>query len=196
MKYLLAILAVLFLTGCMGTENYYKSQIAYYNAQAEANRAYIEAMNKRQPLAEMVAPDGTRFVVNQTGSMTVPMIRATQNPIVEGLKTVMNSTPLAIVAGGWTAGEVLKHATGDINASGGSNVTSTSNSHNSTDLRNADGNVSEDNSNNSTNDSYNQTADPTIVEQPEYNDPIVLKPEVVEKDVVIVDKPVMPEAVE
>lgn len=202
MRYLVAVLALVMLTGCMGTESYYQSQIAYYNAQAEANRAYIEAMNNRQPLAEMVAPDGTRFTVNQTGVMAAPVVRTTQNPIVEGLKTVVNSTPLAIVAGGWTAGEVLKHATGDINASGGSTVTSTNNSHNATDLRNADGNISEDN--NSMNDSYNQTAEPTVVTQPDPTiipapDPVIIPapdPVIVDKDVVIVDQPVTPEVPE
>lgn len=199
---LVCIALALYLTGCMGTENYYQSQIAYYNAQAEASRAYIEAMNNRQPLAEMVAPDGTRFVVNQTGTVTTPVIRTTQNPIVEGLKTVVNSTPLAIVAGGWTAKQILKNATGDINASGGSTVTSTSNSHNATDLRNADGNISD------VSDSYNQTAPPTVVTQPDPTivpapDPVIVPapapviipapdPVIVDKDVVIVDQSILP----
>jgi hypothetical protein len=199
MKRLIVLAAMaMLLTGCMGTENYYKAQMSYYEAQAMAYQAQAEAQANRPPLAEMVAPDGTRFVVNQTGDMPVPVIRTTQNPIVEGLKTVVNSTPLAIVAGGWTAGEVLKHATGDINASGGSTVTSTSNSHNSTDLRNADGNVSEDNSNNSTNDSYNQTADPTVVNAPDPTivtqpDPVIVQPAdpiiVPPADPVIIEQP-------
>lgn len=206
MKQLFAILALialaLHLTGCMGTENYYQSQIAYYNAQAQAYQAQAEAQANRPPLAEMVAPDGTRFVVNQVGDVATPVIRATQNPIVEGLKTVVNSTPLAIVAGGWTAKQVLQNATGDINASGGSTVTSTSNSHNSTDLRNADGNISD------VSDSYNQTADPTVVTQPDPTivpapdpvivpapDPVIIPapdPVIVDKDVVIVDQPILP----
>jgi PBP1b-binding outer membrane lipoprotein LpoB len=193
MKYIIAALALaIMLTGCMGTENYYQSQIAYYNAQAQAYQAQAEAQANRPPLAEMVAPDGTRFVVNQTGDMPAPVIRTTQNPIVEGVKTIVNSTPLAIVAGGWTAKEILKNATGDINASGGSSVTSTSNSHNASEIRNAD---TMDNSDNSLTDSQNQTADPTIVEQPPYNDPIIVE-QPPYNDPIVVEVPVLPEVTE
>jgi len=193
MKYIIAALALaIMLTGCMGTENYYQSQIAYYNAHAQAYQAQAEAQANRPPLAEMVAPDGTRFVVNQTGDMPAPVIRTTENPIVAGIKTVVNSTPLSIVAGGWTAKEILKNATGDINASGGSSVTSTSNSHNASEIRNAD---TMDNSDNSLTDSQNQTADPTIVEQPPYNDPIIVE-QPPYNDPIVVEVPVMPEVAE
>jgi outer membrane lipoprotein SlyB len=172
---LLVSLIGLSLSGCMGTKNYYDAQTAYYNAQKDASIAYTKAMNARPPIAQMVAPDGTVFTVNQTGAITSPVIRITENPIVAGLKTVVNSTPLAIVAGGWSAKELLKSSSGDVYASDNAHVTTTSNSNNATDLRNADGDISEDNSNNSTNDSNNAVADPTIVEQPAYNDPIVIE---------------------
>ena len=63
MKYILPIILFIFLTGCMGTKEYYQAQTAYYDAQARANIAHVQAVNNRQPLAKMVAPDGTVFVV-------------------------------------------------------------------------------------------------------------------------------------
>lgn len=192
MKSIIAIMAALMLTGCMGTDKYYEAQINYYKAQTAALAAYNFAQNNRQPLAEMTTPDGSaKFTVYQSQPLPPPVVKTTRNPIVESLKTVVNSTPLAIVAGGWTAKELIKNATGDITASDNASVSTTSNSHNPATIRNADGDITEDlsdnsnhsdNSNNSDNsviDSHDQTAEPTIVTQPEYNDPVVLRPEVI-----------------
>lgn len=161
-------------SGCIGTKDYYNAQTAYYNAQAEAQIAHIEAQKTRQPLAEMVAPDGTRFVVNQTASDAPPVISTVENPIVAGLKTIVNSTPVSIIAGGWSATRLIKASTGDINANDGSTVTSTANSNNETEVNNADEGIARetDSSTDSRSEYDNSTADPTVVNQPE---PIVVE---------------------
>jgi hypothetical protein len=184
MKYVLPFVLLFMLTGCMGTKEYYNAQTAYYEAQARANIAHVEATNNRQPLAKMIAPDGTVFVVNQTGALPAPIILRAKNPIVDGLKAIVTSTPLSILAGGWTAKEILKHSQGDIRASDGSTVTSTANSNNQTDFRNADGNISEDHS---SADSHDSVADPVIVEkEPVVVRPEVVRPDVIQKDMVII----------
>ena len=184
MKYILPVMLLITLTGCMGTKEYYQAQTAYYDAQARANIAHIEAVNNRQPLAKMVAPDGTIFVVNQTGPLPAPIILRAKNPIVDSLKSIVTSTPLSILAGGWTAREIIKNSKGDIRASDGSTVTSTSNSNNQTDFRHADENITEDHS---STDSHDSVADPVIVEtEPVIVQPEVVRPDVIQKDVVVV----------
>jgi len=184
MKYILPIILLITLNGCMGTKEYYQAQTAYYDAQARANIAHVEAVNNRQPMAKMVAPDGTVFVVNQTGPLPAPIILRAKNPIVDGLKAVVTSTPLSILAGGWTAREIIKNSKGDIRASDGSTVTSTSNSNNQTDFRHADENITEDHSSTDSNDSV---ADPVIVEtDPVIVQPEIIRPDVIQKDVVVV----------
>ena len=184
---LMLLLAISLLYGCMGTENYYNSQAAYYEAQAQANIAYVQAVSK--PLAEMTAPDGTKFVVNNT-NIQAPVIHTTENPIVAGLKTVVNSTPLAIITGGWAAKEVIKASTGNITNNGG---TVTTNSNNQPQILNSDGNI----------DQSSHTATPTVVEkdkaiivnQPE---PVIVKPEIVTQPEPIIVNPeiVKPEVIE
>jgi len=184
MKYILPVILLITLTGCMGTKEYYQAQTAYYDAQARANIAHVQAVNNRQPLAKMVAPDGTIFVVNQTGPLPAPIILRAKNPIVDSLKSIVTSTPLSILAGGWTAREIIKNSKGDIRASDGSTVTSTSNSNNQTDFRHADENITEDHSSTDSNDSV---ADPVIVEtEPVIVQPEVVRPDVIQKDVVVV----------
>jgi len=184
MKYILPTILLISLTGCMGTKEYYRAQTAYYDAQARANIAPVQAVNNRQPLARMVARDGTICVVNQTGPLPAPIILRAKNPIVDGLKAVVTSTPLSILAGGWTAREIIKNSKGDIRASDGSTVTSTSNSNNQTDFRHADENITEDHS---STDSHDSVADPVIVEtEPVIVQPEVVRPDVIQKDVVVV----------
>jgi len=179
----LLIISCFFLSGCMGTENYYAAQTAYYNAQAQANTAYITAINNRPPIAEMISPDGTKFIVNQTQAIPMPVISTIKNPIVESLKTIMNATPVAILAGGWSAKQIIKSSTGDINNESGT-VTSTANSNNQTELNNADESISRDESatdDNSVMDSHDAVSDPVIVTQPE---PIVINPVIVDPVVI------------
>lgn len=170
------VLSTLFLNGCMGTENYYNAQTEYYKAQAEASKAYIQAVSK--PLAQMQTADGTVFVVNNT-NVQAPVIHTIDNPIVAGIKTVVNSTPLAIVSGGWAVKEIVKHSTNITNNGG----TVTTNSNNQPQLAN-EGNIdnSVDNSATATPTVVNQDK-AVIVEQPE---PIVVRPEIVETEPLVV----------
>lgn len=175
----LIVITGLICASCMGTKEYYRAQTAYYNAQAQAQTAYIQVQNQRQPLAEMTAPDGTRFVVNQSGIIQMPVIQTTKNPIVEGLRTIATSTPVSILAGGWAAKEIIKHSTGDVSASGQSSVTTTANSNNMTELNNAESDIIHDSSTSDSRSNYdNATADPVVVNQPE---PVVVDPVIVEQ---------------
>jgi len=157
------------------------------------------ALIKEPPvIASFTVPGGTTVNIHSQNTPAYPIIKQRSNAYVESLKTIVNSTPLAIVAGGWTAKQVLQNSQGDVYASDNAQVTTTSNSNNPTDIRKADGDISEDHSDNSMNDSnntpdysdnsikdsYNQTADPTIVEQPEYNDPVIVRPEIVDPVVI------------
>lgn len=107
------------LSGCSG---YYESQTAYYMAQSDSAKAYLKAMES--PIAEMVAPDGTRFVVNRT-EVHIPVIKETTNPVVDGIKTVVNSTPAAILSGAALANQILSNSVG-------STTTTTNDSNNKT----------------------------------------------------------------
>jgi len=122
MRYLLFSLFFL-LPGCVGTADYYASKTAYYNAQSAAQVAYIQAANR--PIAEMTAPDGTRFVVNNT-AIQAPRIHQANSPIVDGMKVVLNSTPVAILFGGWAAKEIIQHSAGTLINNGDGSISSNS----------------------------------------------------------------------
>ena len=196
MKPLLLFLSLLTLTSCMGTQAYYDSQTAYYQAQTQAATAYMQAMNSRPPLAEMTAPDGTKFIVNQTGAISTPAIRQAENPIVKGIKTGERILMSGII--GASAVELMKAGNGEIHNSGSGTVTT--NSYNPVDVTTRhtdDGDVVETNHDNSDwtdrhdlADDHSQTADPTIVEQPA---PVIVDPVIVEQppynEPVIVEQP-------
>jgi hypothetical protein len=97
-------------------------------------------------------------------------------------------------------GRAFARGAGDINvANSGDGTVITDRSDNIASKSSTDLTTSTDRSDNSTVDSHDQTATPTIVEQPEYNDPIVIEQppvQVIEKDVVIVDQPILPEVEE
>jgi hypothetical protein len=174
------------------------NEAAFYELQ---KMQYAAEQASAQPIAVFEPNDGPKVTIYNQIQKQVPRPVQASNAFVDWTDKVVNSTPLAIFTAGWSVKSILQNARGDINASGGSNVTSTSNSHNATDLRNAD-TLTEDNSNNSINDSYNQTADPTVVTQPEYNDPIVIEqppyndPMVIERppynDPIVIEQPIIP----
>ncbi|MBF0205199.1 MAG: hypothetical protein HQK67_13080 [Desulfamplus sp.] len=181
MKLIIAILMSIVLTSCMGTSEYYKSQTEFYKAQTEANKAYMMAMQK--PIAEMVAPDGTTFRVNNV-NIQQPQIQQMTNPVVDGLKTVINSTPVAILSGGWAVKEIVRSSTGTITNGAG---TVTTNSNNQPQVVNADGNI----------DQSEHTATPTVVNQPAPTvvtqpaplivpqpSPVIVTPEIVKPEVI------------
>lgn len=155
--------------GCMGTESYYNAQTAFYNAQAEASKAYVIAVSK--PIAEMTAPDGTKFVVNNT-NISNPKIEQANNPIVDVVKSVVNSTPLTILSSGFAVKEIVKNSS-NITNNGGSVTT---NSNNSTKLSN--GNIEE----------IDNTATPTVVTTDKAviveSEPVIVRPEIVSPEIV------------
>ena len=169
------ILLCLLCSSCIGTENYYQAQTAYYQAQAEANRAYIQAVSK--PLAQMTAPDGTIFLVNNP-NIQRPEIHQAVNPISDTVKTIVNSTPAAILSSGFAVKEIVKHSSNITNNGG----TVSTNSNNSLKAA-AEGNIDE---------SIDNTHTPTIVSQDKavivnqdkavivnQPEPIIVKPEVI-----------------
>lgn len=179
MKSLFVFLGILclLLTGCMGTQEYYQTQSKYYKEQTAMTKAYLEYLNKQQPLVSVTAPDGTVMTVNQTQALKMPQIQAVENPIVKGIKTIVMSTPASLLAGGWAAKEIIKHSTGDIKANGESSVTTTSNSNNSAEFNSADEDIINDSPTTDSRSNYdNATSDPVVAEQP---DPIVVDPVVV-----------------
>ena len=93
------------LCSCIGTDAYYESQSAYYNAQASA-------ITSQRPLARMTAPDGTVFEVANPNQ--IQGISQAKNPIVETFRTILTSTPISIIAGGWSAREMIQASTGSV----------------------------------------------------------------------------------
>jgi len=171
MRYVIMIAAMI-CSGCIGSEEYYASKTAYYQAQAQANIAYIQASNK--PLAEMTAPDGTRFVVNNT-AIQAPRIEQANSPIVDGFKVILNSTPAAVLSGGWAAKEIIQHSAGTLINNGDGTISS--NSGNTSSFVNGD-------TDNSVTDDHTATAPPLVVTQPSpvvvtQPDPTIVKPEIV-----------------
>lgn len=166
-KHLILILMIVSLTGC---SKYYEAEISYYNAQAMANDAYVSAMRNLPPIAQMTAPDGTVFVVNSTAQIQLPVIKQMDNPALGALKTIVNSTPLSIVAGGWAGSEIIKQSRGhNLSIDGQSSYTD------STSVGNLD------------QSQQNSTATPTVVDQPS---PVVVNPTVVtQPEPVIVQQP-------
>ena len=190
MKTRFFLIMVLFLMvglfSCAGKQD--ASLSAAINAQSANYAAYLEALNARPPVAMVTDSNGTQFVINQPPVLPPPpTIVVPDNPFVAGIKAVVNSTPAAILSGGWSASRLIRSATGDITASGQASVTSINNSHNPSTIRNADGNISEDNSDQSSTDSHNATADPTIIQAPDpvIVDPVVVDPVVVRPEVVV-----------
>ena len=174
-------------------------EASFNKAQQAAIASHAELIKAPPVVATFQTTNGEVIKIHSQLIPEYPVVRQRKNQVVEGLKAVVTSTPLAIIAGGWSASEIIKRSTGDVTASGMSSVTTTANSHNATDISNADGSIdrsnTEDNSvainddhsvridddhsdhsDNSVVDSHDQTADPTVVTQPDYNDPVLVYP--------------------
>ncbi len=200
MKRIIAmLLTVLFLPGCLFyTDAYYESQNQYYQAQKAAYDA--QAIQAAQPVAIITTQTGETITIAKQGIVAAPVIRTQLSPLADVIKTAITSTPLSIIAGGWSAMKLLKYSNGDIRVAGeGNTITTTKNSNNTTEVStateeglvdqhqdssdnsdNSDNSDSSDNSNNSDNrsDYDNQTADPTVV-NPVVVDPVIVNPQVV-----------------
>ena len=99
MRFIILICISVLMTGCT---SYYEAQKAYYEAQTEI---------ASRPMAEMTAPDGTKFVVNHQ-----TIIRQASNPVVDTIKSIVSSPIASIIGGGWATKEIVKAATGDNNS--------------------------------------------------------------------------------
>jgi len=156
----LIFFSFIFLSGCIGTADYYASKTEYYIAQARAHEAYIHAVNK--PLAEMTAPDGAKFIVNNHNIPT-PRIEQANSPIVDGLKVILQSTPVAILSGGWAGKEIIRHSTGTLTTESGTINTNSGNESYQTDSGLID---QHQETSSISNDNHSATAPPLVVTQP------------------------------
>ena len=196
-KVIVILLTVLILPGCLFySDAYYQSQNAYYQAQTMAYQA--QAHQAAQPVAVITTQTGETITIAKQSVVAAPVIRTQMSPFADVVKTAITSTPMAIVAGGWSVMKLLKYSNGTVKINGSDNtVTTTKNSNNTTEVSTAtdkgvvdqhqdssDNSDNSDNSNNSDNrsDYENQTAEPTIVVQP---DPVIVDPMIVNP--VIVD---------
>ena len=149
-KLLIILISLMFCQGCiLMSDGYYETQ----QKEWEAHQATAEAYNSRiETKIVEVNPDGVITVYNQNQAKPI-LIPRKQNAFVRGLDIVLNSAVGKLLGGGWAAGYFASQVQSDY----------TDNSVNE--------NWTDDNSDNST----NETADPTIVEQPDYNDPIIIE---------------------
>jgi len=202
MKKLMLLFLLISLTGCyINRPEMYQARTAYYEAQVAAYQA--QSARAEQPLVSMTMADGGILNVGNQLPVPLPVIKQVKNGWVDFSKAVLNSTPLGILAGGWSAKQLLKNSGGNVEIHGDGNTASPiSNSYNTEtiDIATVTGDESgldqhadssdqsridnSDNSDNSDNraDYNNQTAIPTVVNQPE---PIIVNPVVV--DPVVVD---------
>lgn len=160
--YMLIIIMFPAIIGCTG---YYNAQIEFYKAQSNSNIAYLDVINNRKPIAEMVAPDGTVFRVNNSDAIAQPVIVQATNPFVDGVKSIVNSTPASILSSGWAIKEIVNQSVGN------SSTTNTGNTS-------VNGNIDQSSTDSSA------TATPTVVTQPQpiivtQPEPVIVKPEVV-----------------
>jgi hypothetical protein len=165
MKYLIYCCIILCVfVGCTPSyyeakRGYYEAKNGYYEAQKEAYKAYTEAA--KQPIASFTTKEGVTVTVNNTNILT-PSIIQERNAFVEGLKVVVDSTPAALLSGGWAGREILKQTTGD-----SSTTTTTNTTEDNSSVDKSSTNTTEDNSSKTSTEDNSSTATPTIVTQPE-----------------------------
>jgi uncharacterized protein YceK len=170
------------------------SEDTYHEQQAAAWAGYFQAI-ANPPVIAMFEKDGVVVTIHSQIPPPVPTIRQHKNqvigPIVDLAKwgiggTVAYGITRAVVRG---AGDINVANSGDgtVITDRSDNIASKSNTELATDTDRSDRSMI-DNTDNSVIDSHDQTATPTIVEQP----PV----QVIEKDVVVIDQPVLPEVTE
>lgn len=192
MKYAIAILAIVMLTGCsskvvtwdsMGekTVTTRTNEDLYHEAQAKAWVEYYKALQNTPVLAEIEQKDGSVLKIYSQAVPAMPKIYQHQNqyikPVTDVLKwgiggVVVDRGLRAIVKG---TGDIITENSGDgtVYVDKSDSIASKTDASFSTDT---------DSSDNSDNSLTNP--DPLVVEQPEYNDPIIVQPEVVRPEIV------------
>jgi len=131
MRKVLVILLALGLSGCYAMRpEMYQARIAYYQAQTAAYEAMAAKGNA--PLVAMTTVSGETITVANPIPAAPPVIREERNAWVDFWKATVSSTALSIFAGGWSASQLLKNSSGDVNIKGDGNTASpVSNSYNS-----------------------------------------------------------------
>jgi hypothetical protein len=171
------------------------SEDTYHEQQAAAWAGYFEALKNPPVIATIQQTDGTILTINSQIPPPVPTIRQHKNQIIGPMADMVKWGIGGTVAYGITRGII--RGSGDVNVANSGdgtvitdrsdNIASKSNTELSTDTDRSTVDSSDnsdrsdrstvDNTDNSVIDSHDQTATPTVVEQPV---------QVIEKDVVIV----------
>ena len=132
MKIVILVSLCLFLTSCASTRNMQSSSM---KSQAAAHTSYYENY-ANQPLSKITLPDGTVIETAHPVRPAPPIITMPRNEWADTAISILNSTPLSIVAGGWAGKQLLKYSNGPVNNNGDGTVNL--NSGNATRLENND----------------------------------------------------------
>lgn len=165
------------------------SEDTYHEQQAAAWAGYYEALKNPPVIATIQQVDGTVLTINSQIPPPAPTIRQHQNQVVGPVVDVLKYGIIGTAAYGITRGIV--RGAGDVNVTNsGDGTVITDRSDNIASKSSTDLTTSTDRSD------HSAVADPTIVPAP---DPVIIPapdPVIVDKDVVIVDKPILPEPAE
>lgn len=203
MKYISAILAIMFFVGCSSKIISYdaignkhivtkSNEDTFHEQQASAWAGYYSAIKNPPVIATIQQVDGTVITINSQVPPPAPVIRQHRNQIVEPVTDVIKYGIIGTAAYGIVRG--VAGAAGDISVN-----------------NSGDGTVAVDNSDRIASDSVNESAtttdksdnsavsEPTVINQPDQT--IVYQPEptivtqpdpvIVEKDVVVVEHPTL-----
>ena len=188
---------IILFTGCssiMDAKGYHEVQKARWEAMNASAVAYNSKIETK--LIDVDPTTGIITVYNQNQHEPI-VIRDAPNAFVQGADVVLNSAVAKIVGGGWAAGYALGKVQGNnYTASGKGSITKDSGNSVNVETRSADGSITDEThtgsdyttSSTDSNDSSsiiddhadnrnnydNATATPIIVEQPKYNDPIIV----------------------
>jgi len=169
----------------------YNADAAMWQAKAEASKAWAASAN--QPLATFTAVSGETFTINNPNRPVPLAVIGEPSAIVQGADVILNSSVAKIIGGGWAAGYMLGKVQGNYSTGEGGTMNVTQDSNNSVDVttRHTEGDASgiaeeehtgSDIINTDNRSDYeNETAVPTIVEQPK---PVVIEPTIVNPVVV------------
>lgn len=156
----------------------------FTSAQADAWKAYYAALQNPPVIATITQPDGAVISIKSQIPPPQPNIKQHQNQLVEPTANVLK-TAVQIIGGGWAAKEILSVlSSGTKIENNGTGTVSIDQSYvnqpGSTHLTDT---VIKENSDNPI-DNHVENADPLVVDQEKV---IVVTPEVVNPEVVIVD---------
>ena len=196
MKYASSILAIMMLMGCsskivsydaLGNKHMVtkSTEDTFHEQQAAAWAGYYSAIKKPPVIATIQQIDGTVITINSQVPPPAPVIRQHKNQIIAPVADVLKYGIIGTAAYGIVRG--VAGAAGDISVNNSGDGTAT--------VDRSDRIASESvNESVTTTDKSDNSAvsEPTIVYQPE---PVIVPqpdPVIVEKDVVVVEQPILP----